>query len=495
MPEDSIDERQDERSLRHLKKPWSGRFRSGTDPFLERFSASIHIDRRLYKYDIRGSIAHARMLAKQGIVSAEDAVKIESGLRKIEMEIEKGEFRLSPELEDIHMNIENRLSELIGDAGGKLHTARSRNDQVALDVRMFMRDELRILSSLLISLMERLAERAEEKINVIMPGYTHLQRAQPVRFSHYLMAHFEALHRDLRRISNLHLMADEMPLGSAALAGTGLPIDRDYVARALDFRSVSRNSIDAVSDRDMIAEFIFICSLVMMHLSRLAEDIIIWSTQEFSFVSLPDHLSTGSSIMPQKKNPDPLELIRGKTGRTYGCLMSVLTLLKGLPMSYNRDLQEDKEPLFNALDTTKDSLKMMEKVIRDITIEEENMRRAAGSYTMATDLTEFLVEKGFSFRKAHEIVGQLVRKCIEENRELDQVSKKELNEIMPGLGLKGKELLDPERCVDRKNHPGATGRRAVLQEIELAKKAIKEFKGSDIFPGRRPSIDQLPLDL
>src|SRR5512135_1000509 len=404
------------------EKLWGGRFSGPTDKFVEEFTASLPFDKRLYKYDIAGSLAHCRMLGRQGIISAEEADKIMHGLSEVLSEIESGAFPWRIELEDVHMNIEARLTEKIGEAGKKLHTARSRNDQVALDMRLYLRDEAAAISRGIYEMQGALLDQAERYIEVIMPGYTHLQRAQPVLLSHHLLAYYEMLERDLGRFADCARRGDVMPLGAGALAGTDFPIDRRFVAQLLGFKEPSHNSMDAVSDRDFHIEFLSCCSLLMMHLSRMSEEFVLWSSSEFGFVDLPDAYCTGSSIMPQKKNPDVPELVRGKTGRVYGDLMALLTVMKGLPLAYNKDMQEDKEPLFDTIDTVKGSLKVFADMVREMGIRADNMRNAAArGFSTATDVADYLVRKGLPFRDAHEVVGRAVRYCVESGKDLSEL--------------------------------------------------------------------------
>ena len=391
------------------KKPWGGRFRKPTAKNVEKFTSSIHYDQRLYRYDIEGSIAHASMLASQGIIGKPEAQKIVSALKSVLADIEKGEIKFSVSDEDIHMAIEKELTRRIGETGGKLHTARSRNDQVTLDVRLFLRAEIELVLALLVKLQTVLVKLAKSEIKTIMPGYTHMQKAQPVLLSHYMLAFVEMFARDGQRLKDCKKRLNVLPLGAAALAGTSLPIDRKQTAKILNFPEISKNSMDTVADRDFIAEFIFSSSLIMMHLSRFCEDLILWSSDEFGYIEISDAYTTGSSIMPQKKNPDVAELIRGKTGRVYGDLFAIMTLLKGLPMTYNRDLQEDKEPLFDALDTVKDCLSIFTEMIGHTKFNAAKMYLAAqGGFSTATEIAEYLVKKGMPFRQAHEIVGMIM---------------------------------------------------------------------------------------
>ena len=454
-------------------KPWQGRFTQPTDKFVEEFTASIGFDKRLYRHDIEGSIAHVTMLARQGIVTEAEKEQIVAGLRGILADIEAGNFDFSVALEDIHMNIEARLTERIGAVGGKLHTARSRNDQVALDIRLYLREGVETVREALRSLMKALLEQAERHLDVVMPGFTHLQTAQPILFSHHLMAYFEMLRRDLQRFSETLRRINVLPLGAGALAGTTFPIDREFVAEELGFAEVARNSLDAVSDRDFAIEFNANAALVMMHLSRLAEELVLWSSANFAFVDLGDAFCTGSSIMPQKKNPDVPELIRGKTGRVYGNLMSLLTVMKALPLAYNKDMQEDKEPLFDTLDTLLGSLKIFAAMIAAMTVNAENMRKAAGSgFSTATDIADYLVRKGLPFRAAHEVVGKIVRFCVEQNKTLPEVTLAEYQRFSPLIGDDIYQCVTLEASVNARSATGGTAREAVRREIERARREL-----------------------
>src|SRR3989338_2619710 len=394
-------------------KPWSGRFTQKTDKLVEEFNASISFDKRLYKHDIIGSIAHARMLAKVGIIKKREAERIISGLKAIEKEIEAGKFRFTSDMEDIHMAIEKRLIEKTGPVGGKLHTARSRNDQVALDVRLYLRDEVKETQGLIRGLQQSLVDVAKKNLGCIMPGYTHLQRAQPILFSHHLLAYYEMLKRDFERLDDCFKRINVMPLGSGALAGSPYPLNREFVAKELGFTGVTDNSLDAVSDRDFCIEFCSAAAILMMHLSRLSEEMILWSSSEFGFIELSDAFSTGSSLMPQKKNPDVPELMRGKTGRVYGSLMGLLTVMKGLPLAYNKDTQEDKEGVFDSVETAELSLEILREALRTMTIKPHNMARACKlGHLSATDLADYLVEHcGVPFREAHHITGRAVARA------------------------------------------------------------------------------------
>ncbi|MBU2548413.1 MAG: argininosuccinate lyase [Proteobacteria bacterium] len=463
-------------------KPWGGRFAKGSDELLEAFSASIHFDYRLYPYDIAGSKAHARMLGRQGLVPPEEAEAMVEGLEAIRADIEAGRFQWDPKLEDVHMNIERALAERIGPAGEKLHTARSRNDQVVLDTRCFVRDAVNAVSGLVVGLRLALVRRGLEHSDLIMPGYTHLQRAQPVLLAHHLMAYQEMLSRDNERLADLSRRVDVMPLGSAALAGTGLPIDMKFVARELGFSRVSANSMDAVSDRDFIVEFLSVSAMLMMHLSRLSEDLILWATSEFGFVRFPDELATGSSIMPQKKNPDVPELVRGKTGRVYGHLVGLLTIMKGLPLSYNRDLQEDKEPLFDTVDTLAAVLPIMTRLIEGLEFQAEAMRAAADDpFITATDLADHLVRQGVPFRRAHALVGRTVRYCLERGIGLSNLSREELVRLCPEVGENVQRELTIEASVSARTTPGGTApgqvRAALRKALGRLEKAASGKKG------------------
>jgi argininosuccinate lyase len=439
------------------KKLWGGRFSAQTAGSVEAFTSSIEVDWRLYRYDIAGSIAHAKMLARQGIISAREGQKIVRGLDSIQREIERGSFSFSRADEDIHMNIERRLIHRIGPAGKKLHTARSRNDQVALDMRLYLREEIRVILALLGDLKLELARTAKRHLKVIMPGYTHLQRAQPVLLSHHLLAYFEMLDRDQTRLENGLDRVNVLPLGSGALAGTTFAIDRVYVARLLNFPRVSKNSIDAVSDRDFVLEFLSDSAILFVHLSRLAEEMILWSSEEFGFIELPDAYCTGSSMMPQKKNPDVPELIRGRAGRLFGHLQALLTVMKGLPLAYNRDLQEDKIPLFDAVDTVKACLEMMRELVRQMKVRKKRMLAAAGEGFMnATDLADYLVERGVSFRSAHALVGNLVRYCLRQGRKIEELSVRELKRFSPKIESDVYGHLTAEAAVQKRRAVGGT---------------------------------------
>jgi argininosuccinate lyase len=458
------------------KKPWSGRFQKATAKDVEEFTSSLHYDKRLYSFDIEGSIAHATMLADQSIISKSEASRIVSALKAILKDIEKGKINFHPADEDIHMAIERELIKRIGEIGGKLHTARSRNDQIVLDVRLFLREEINQILLILSRLQSELVKLAKNEIKTIMPGYTHLQKAQPVLLSHYFLAFREMFVRDSERLKDCKNRFNVSPLGAAALAGTSLPIDRHKTARMLNFPAISKNSLDTVADRDFIAEFIFASSLTMMHLSRFCEDLILWSSDEFGFVEISDNYTTGSSIMPQKKNPDIAELVRGKTARVYGDLFAIMTLLKGLPMAYNRDLQEDKEPLFDAVDTVKECLAIFTNMIKHTKFNSAKMYCAAqGGYSTATDIAEYLVQKGVPFRKAHEIVGKIVAYCIKNKKELAQLSLKDYQKFSGGFSADIHDVIKLERTVNARKHTGGTATSAVLKRIKEIEKKSDEI--------------------
>jgi argininosuccinate lyase len=454
-------------------KPWSGRFTQPTDAFVEQFSASVHFDKRLYACDIRGSIAHATMLAQVGVLAAEEREKIVKGLEDILIDIERGDFAWLRELEDVHMNIEARLTDRIGDVGKKLHTGRSRNDQVATDVRLYLRGEIDAIVAALERLVATLVDIAEREADTIMPGYTHMQPAQPVTFGHHLLAWVEMLLRDRARMLEARKRVNVMPLGSAALAGTGYPIDRRITAKLLGFDAVSENSLDAVSDRDFAIEFTAACALVMMHLSRYSEELILWSSAQFGFVDIGDAFCTGSSIMPQKKNPDVPELVRGKTGRVYGNLTALLTLMKGQPLAYNRDNQEDKEPLFDTVDTVRDCLRAYADMMPHVSVRREAMKKAAiAGYTTATDLADYLVRKGVPFRDAHAIVGQSVRHAIDVGRDLAELTLEDLRRFSDRIDSDVFKVLSLEGSVSARNHFGGTAPAQVRAAVVRARERL-----------------------
>ena len=442
---------------RRAHKAWAGRMAQPTARVVEAFTTSFPFDRRLYAHDIAGSIAHCEMLGRQGIIEPTEARTIVTGLQAILAEFESGRFRALPGDEAIHMAVERRLIETVGSVGGKLHTARSRNDQVALDLRLFLRAETRGIRTLILRLQRALGTLARRYDDVVMPGYTHLQPAQPVLFAHHCLAYVEMLTRDLDRFADMLRRIDVLPLGSGALAGTTFPIDRRYVARRLGFRRVSTNSMDAVSDRDFAADFLAAAAILGMHLSRLAEDLILWSSLEFGFVELPDAFATGSSIMPQKKNPDVAELVRGKTGRLYGNLMSLLTTLKGLPLTYNRDLQEDKEPVFDSVDTVKGSLEVLAAMLPKLRLNRARIGQAAtAGYMLATELADYLSSRGVPFRDAHAVVGAIVRHCLAAKAPLESLSVDELRRFSPVFDVDVAQWLSAAAAVRRRRAPGGT---------------------------------------
>ncbi|MFZ5761755.1 MAG: argininosuccinate lyase [Thermodesulfobacteriota bacterium] len=452
---------------------WGGRFAEKTAAAVEAFTASIHYDSRLYRHDIAGSRAHATMLARQGLITAKERDQILKGLAAIEGEIAAGTFVFRRELEDIHMNIEKSLAERIGPAGEKLHTARSRNDQVALDVRLYLREECARLIELVVELQRAFVVLARRYEKTVMPGYTHLQRAQPVLVAHHMLAYSEMFGRDRERLADCLKRINVMPLGAAALAGTGLPIDREFVARELGFPAVTANSMDTVGDRDFIVEFVAAASLIQIHLSRLSEELVLWTTEEFAFVKLADSFCTGSSIMPQKKNPDIPELVRGKTGRVVGHLMGLLTLLKGLPLTYNRDLQEDKEPLFDTVDTVSQSVAIITALLANLTFNEARLSSGmGGGYMTATDLADYLVQKNIPFRQAHAIVGRTVAYAIEQGKELTELSLAELRRFAPEIGEDVFAVLTVEGSVKSRNSTGGTGVKQVQAALRRAEKAL-----------------------
>lgn len=460
-----------------MKKLWAGRFKEKTAAVVEAFTESISFDKRLWKYDIEGSIAHAMMLGRQGIISAEESRKIIKGLKTIASDIESGRFEFRQDLEDIHMNIESALIKKIGDVGKKLHTARSRNDQVALDLRLYLRDNIRRIIAGITGLELELLELADKHIDCIMPGYTHMQRAQPVLLSHYLLAYVEMLERDKERLSDTLKRVNILPLGSCALAGTSLPIDRKFVAELLQFDGVAGNSIDAVSDRDFAVEFLSAASILMMHFSRMAEELVLWSTEEFSFVELPDAFTTGSSIMPQKKNPDVAELIRGKTGRVYGGLVTLLTIMKGLPLAYNRDMQEDKLPVFDAVDTISSCLMVLNEMAPNLRFNENRMADTASrGYSTATDIAEYLAGKGMPFRKAHEVTGRIVSYCIDNNKELNDLKAEDFKRFSTLIGPDIHSRLEARGSVAARKSFGGTSQAGVRRQISRLKKALASDK-------------------
>ena len=456
-----------------MEKPWSGRFKERTSGIVESFTESISFDKRLWRYDIEGSIAHARMLGRQGIIPGEDAARIIDGLHEIGREIEMGTFQFREDLEDIHMHIEAALIEKIGPAGKRLHTARSRNDQVVLDLRLYLRDEITTLISSINCFQRGLLETAARRFDHVMPGYTHTQRAQPVLLAHHLLAYIEMLGRDKARFTDTLKRVNVLPLGACALAGTSLPIDRNYVAKLLGFDGVAENSMDAVSDRDFAIEFLSNAAILMMHLSRIAEELVLWSTEEFSFITLPDSFTTGSSIMPQKKNPDVAELIRGKTGRVYGALVALLTTMKGLPLTYNRDMQEDKPPVFDTVDTVKASLAVLDAMVPCMEFDRERMAETAlNGYATATDIAEYLVRKGMPFRDAHATTGTIVLYCIEKKKGLSELTLEEFRRFSPLVGEDIYQALTAEGSVRTKRSRGGTAGAEVKRQMRRLKKEL-----------------------
>ncbi|MBI3089414.1 MAG: argininosuccinate lyase [Candidatus Tectomicrobia bacterium] len=460
-------------------KLWGGRFSEATHPSVEAFTASISFDARLAPYDLRGSMAHARMLGRCGIITDEEARTLIAGLQAIAAEVERGEFTFRPELEDVHMNIEHALAERLGPVAGKLHTARSRNDQVALDVRLYLRQALDELRAALRRLQEALLAQARAHVTTLMPGFTHLQHAQPVVLAHHLLAYLEMFERDRARLADCRGRVNVLPLGSGALAGTSFPIDRDFVARELGFDGVSANSLDAVSDRDFAVEAAAAAALVMVHLSRWCEELVLWSSSEFRFVELPDAFCTGSSMMPQKKNPDVPEIIRGKAGRVFGDLTALLTLLKSLPLAYNRDLQEDKPALFDAMDTVTACTHLMAQLVPGIAFRRERLAAAAGEgFTGATELADALVRRGLPFRQAHEAVGKLVRRCIEQDRRLEELTLEELRAASPLFDEEAREVLRPEAAVRAKAVTGGTAPARVAARLDLLTATYERERGA-----------------
>jgi len=458
-----------------MAKLWGGRFNKNTNELVDAFNASINFDKRLYHEDIRGSIAHANMLAQTGIIPDEDGKKIVQGLKQILADIEEGKFEFEVSLEDIHMNIESRLTDAIGSAGARLHTARSRNDQVALDMHMYMKREVTEIGELLLAFEEALLVVAKQNEKTLMPGYTHLQRAQPITFAHHMLAYFNMLQRDFRRLLGVWEGADLMPLGAGAIAGTTFPIDRFQVAKELSFGEVYANSMDAVSDRDYIIEFLSFASILMMHMSRISEEICLWSSTEFGFVELDDAFATGSSMMPQKKNPDISELVRGKTGRVYGHLQAMLVTLKGLPLTYNKDLQEDKEGFFDTIDTIKFSLAVYRDMLLTMQVNKERMAEAVHKdFSNATDLADYLVRKGLPFRQAHEVVGKCVAYAIEQGKFLPDISLVEYKEYSNLFEQDLLEVLKPENCVAARTSYGGPAFSENAKQIIKGKELLLE---------------------
>jgi argininosuccinate lyase len=454
-------------------KLWGGRFSKNTDKEVNDFHSSIRFDARMYRQDITGSIAHARMLGRCGVIEMEEAEKIIEGLKEILADIENGKAEFMIDAEDIHMNVETMLIKKIGDTGKRLHTGRSRNDQVALDIRMYLKDEITEIKGMLVSLEKALISLAKEHLDTIMPGYTHLQKAQPITLSHHIMAYFEMFKRDITRLDDAFKRTNVMPLGSGALAATTYPLDRQMVADELQFASVTLNSIDGVSDRDFVIELASALSICMMHLSRFCEELILWNSNEFSFVEMDDSCSTGSSIMPQKKNPDVAELIRGKSGRVYGDLVSILTTMKAIPLAYNKDMQEDKECIFDAVDTVKLCLPVFEKMIVTMKVNKENMLKGAGKgFTNATDAADYLVKKGMPFREAHEVIGKMVLYAIQNSKALSDFTMEEFKNCSPIIEEDIYEAISLETCVKDRKIIGGPAKEAVTYSINEGEKFI-----------------------
>ncbi|MCS7262589.1 MAG: argininosuccinate lyase [Aquificaceae bacterium] len=453
-----------------MQKPWEGRFKEATDKFVESFTQSVDFDKELAPWDIEQSMAHVKTLLSAGLLSQEEAQSLLQGLQELQKEVLQGSFEFRRELEDVHMNVEAELISRLGEVGGKLHTARSRNDQVVTDERLYVKDGVREVCRLLGEVRRRLVELAEESIDILLPAYTHLQRAQPIRLAHYLLAYREMFLEDERRLLQAYRSADALALGSGAVAGVDFPLDRFYTAELLRFNRLCRNSVQATADRDYLLDLLYACAVCGMHLSRLAEDLILWSTEEFGFVELPDRLCTGSSIMPQKKNPDLLELIRGKAGRLYGNLVSLLTVLKALPTAYNRDLQEDKEPVFDSLKTLKGSLEGMSLVLEGIQFREDRMKSASGGLALMTDLANYLVLKGLPFRQAHRLVGSITAYLLERGKKPEELSLEELRRFSELFEEDALRLLDPQVSADRKGTYGGTAKEEVLRRLQVAKR-------------------------
>lgn len=454
-------------------KPWSGRFTESTDAFVEQFTASVGFDQRMYAQDIAGSQAHARMLAKIGVLTSAECELITTALVEIQQEIEQGKFNWRVDLEDVHMNIESRLVEKIGEPGKKLHTGRSRNDQVATDIRLYLRDQIVAIDGELLRLQGAILDLAEQEAKTLMPGFTHLQVAQVITVGHHLMAWFEMLRRDRARLADCNKRVNTMPLGAAALAGTSFPLDRDYVAEQLGFASICTNSLDAVSDRDFAIEFCAFASVLLMHLSRFSEELVLWASQQFEFIELPDRFCTGSSIMPQKKNPDVPELVRGKSGRVYGNLMGLLTLMKSQVLAYNKDNQEDKEPLFDTVDTVAGCVRVYADMVPHIVFKRDNLAAAVNKgYATATDLADYLVAKGVAFRDAHEIVGKAVRIAIDEQKELPQLSLEQFQSLSSHIGDDVFAVLQTQGSAESKQVVGGTSPIQVQAQIQSARKSL-----------------------
>ena len=460
-------------------KAWAGRFTESTHAFVERFTSSLPFDQQLFEYDILGSLAHCQTLEKAKILTRTECRSLTRGLRHVRTELRERRFPFADSDEDIHMAVERRVTELIGPVGGKLHTGRSRNDQVTLDLRLYLRDHLQMVTLRLQGLQRAFLQQARQTTDVILPGYTHLQRAQPVLLAHHFLAYVEMLERDHTRVQDTYKRVNVMPLGSGALAGTNYPLDRAFTAKVLGFPALTRNSMDAVSDRDYVAETLGVLSIIMMHLSRLSEELVLWSSEEFSFVDLPDGFCTGSSMMPQKKNPDVPELIRGKTGRVYGHLFSIMTTLKGLPLSYNRDLQEDKEPLFDAMETVLECLTVSAELIQRLRIRRDVLTDTLQSgFVLATELADYLVQKGVPFRDAHRVVGQLVRHCTEHKVTLHELSFADLKTVSPHFSQDAMACLTLEGAIDRKTQIGGTSRKQVVRQMHAWESRLaKRSKG------------------
>lgn len=459
-------------------KLWGGRFKKGTDALVNDFNSSINVDSRMYKEDIEGSLAHVKMLGKQGIIPNKSSKKIEDGLNEILKRLDNGVIEIDPTSEDIHSFVEGTLTYYIGACGKMLHTGRSRNDQVTLDLRLYLKKALDNIVSCVIELEEVIYKKASENTETIMPGYTHMQKAQPITLAHHLLAYGEMLRRDIGRLQDTYKRTDQMPLGSGALATSTYPIDREFVAKELAFSDVTWNSLDSVSDRDYVIETLSALSIIMMHLSRFSEEIILWCTNEFNFIELDDGYSTGSSIMPQKKNPDVAELVRGKTGRVYGDLITLLTVMKGIPLAYNKDMQEDKEALFDALDTVTLSLKTFTGMLDTMKVKKDVMRTgAAGGFTNATDVADYLVKHGIAFRNAHEIVGEIVIYCINKNKSIDELSLNELKSFSPIFEDDIYNAIDLLTCVEERQVIGGPSTKSVKIQLDRLAKFIKEIKG------------------
>ena len=454
-----------------MAKLWGGRFSKATDQLVDDFNSSIRFDARMYAQDIRGSQAHAEMLGRQGIIPKEDAKLIVKTLGEIKADIEEGKVEFLIDAEDIHMNIETILIQRIGDVGKRLHTGRSRNDQVALDIRMYLREELDEIAEMVKDLRKVILEIAKKNLSTIMPGYTHLQKAQPITLAHHVMAYYEMFRRDGERLLDCRKRMNVMPLGSGALAGTTYPLDREFVAEQLDFAGITQNSLDGVSDRDFACEFAFVLSQIMVHISRFSEELILWSSHEFSFVEMDDAYSTGSSIMPQKKNPDVAELARGKAGRVFGSLMGLLTMMKGLPLAYNKDMQEDKEQIFDAVDTVKMVLPVFGKMLSTMKIREDKMLTGAkGGFTNATDVADYLVKKGLPFRDAHGVVGRMVAYCIEKDTVIDALSMEEMKGFSDLIEEDVYEAISLDTCVNQRKIPGGPAMETMKAVIEKYEK-------------------------